>query len=104
MLDWIKQGVSDVDISLFMAVNSLVGRSAAFDYCIQIMDVWHLLLYGWMPVYLWMLWFDPKVADSRAKIVSGLIGARHRFANPGLQRQHQPRDRYGLRHIYAGPA
>jgi undecaprenyl-diphosphatase len=74
VLDWLKQAVGDADIYLFMAVNSLVGRSAAFDYCVQILDVWHLLLYGWMPIYLWMLWFDPQVEGSRIKIVSGLIG------------------------------
>lgn len=74
VLDWLKQAVGDADIYLFMAVNSLVGRSAAFDYCVQILDVWHLLLYGWMPIYLWMVWFDPQVEGSRTKIVSGLIG------------------------------
>jgi hypothetical protein len=74
VLDWLKQAVGDADIYLFTAVNSLVGHSAAFDYSIQIMGVWHLLLYGWMLVYLWMLWFDPKIEASRTKIVSSLIG------------------------------
>ncbi len=74
MLDWLKQIVGGLDTYVFLAINSLVGRSAAFDYCIQILDAWHLLLYGWMAVYLWMLWFDPRVEPDRSKLISGLIG------------------------------
>jgi undecaprenyl-diphosphatase len=66
--------ISDVDIRLMMAVNSLVGRSAAFDHLIQIMEAWHLALYGWMAAYVWALWFENEDENSRSRLLAGLIG------------------------------